>query len=213
MLTASEYAAQNGISARRARKLAESGAISARRHGRMWVIEEAARQEVAGARPMGEQMRRAVMSALGDQELAGLTGPVRARAAAHLRQLRESENPAALLRAWFRGGQPPTGFAHGAVVVRDALDGRDERVREYLRRPKRKFLYSYSKLAGVVRAERSISGLTRAGLAQAAGLSPAVVAAIESGKPAAIPDIRRALRALHVEPLALPPVHVKVPKP
>ncbi|WP_198416978.1 helix-turn-helix transcriptional regulator [Cryobacterium sp. TMS1-13-1] len=53
--------------------------------------------------------------------------------------------------------------------------------------------------------ERAIRGLTRADLAAAAGVELVVLSAIERGKPVeSIAAIRRVLRALDIEPSAIP---------
>jgi hypothetical protein len=207
MTTTEEYADEHGISPRRVRALAAAGRIPAHRVGTAWVIEDGARHEASHApRPMGARMRQLLLRALRDQSLVGLTGPDRIRVARHLGALRAADEPAALLRAWFRD-DVPTGWTPGELIVRQAHEGRDDRVAALVRRPRRTFASTPERLARAIVDERSIRQLSRDELAVRAGVAADVVADLERGRPGVgIGATRSVLRALDVEPLALPPV-------
>ncbi|MBM7474566.1 hypothetical protein [Curtobacterium herbarum] len=88
------------------------------------MIEDGGRHEVSRApRPMGVKMRALLLRALRDQSVVGLTGADRIRVARHLAALRTAEDPASLLRAWFRG-DVPTGWSPGELMVSQAHEGR-----------------------------------------------------------------------------------------
>ena len=207
VVTTEEYANEHGISPRRVRALAAAGRIPAQRIGTSWVIEAGARHEPSHApRPMGGKMRALLIRALRDQSLVGLTGPDRIRVARHLAALRTSDEPASLLRAWFRD-DVPTGWSPGELIVRQAHEGRDDRVTALVRRPRRTFASTPERLARAVTDERTIRQLSRAELAARADVAADVVADLERGRPGVgVGAIRSVLRALDVEPLALPPV-------
>ena len=207
MTTTQQYATEHGLSVRRVRALAAAGRLPAHRSGTTWVIEDGARHEPSRApRPMAAPMRQRLLSALRDQSLIGLTGPDRVRVARHLSALRTSEEPAALLRAWFRD-EVPTGWTPGELMVRQAHEYRDSRVAALVRRPRRTFASTPDRLARSVADERAIQHLTRLELAVLADVEPVVVTDLERGRPGvALGATRRVLRALDVEPLALPPV-------
>lgn len=153
-------------------------------------------------------MRRQLIEALRNQSLVGLTGPDRLRVARHLRQLRDSDNPADLLRAWFRG-EVPSGWSPGELIVRQAQEGLDDRVSALVNKSRRKFTSSSGRLARVVSDERAIQGLSVAELARRAEVSVDVISALERARPGVrVGETRRILRALDVTPLALPPVTV-----
>lgn len=204
--TISEYAAQHGISPRRARALAQQGRLPARRVGRAWVLDEGvATTPAVSTRPMSERTRRLFLRALSDQTLREVTGSDRRRIAAYLGRLRASDRPAALIRAWFRGAHLPTGFTLGVLLVRAALEHQDDVVAERLARPQRRYLNSPERLARVVADERAIHGLSRAQLADRAGTTPGDVAAVEAGRPVdTMLTVLRVVNALDVRPLALP---------
>jgi hypothetical protein len=207
MVTTEEYANEHGISPRRVRALAAAGRIPAQRVGASWAIESGARYEPSRApRPMGGKMRALLLVALRDQSLVGLTGPDRIRVVRHLAALRAADEPAALLRAWFRD-DVPTGWSPGELMVRQAHEGRDDRVAVLVRRRRRTFASTPERLARAIIDERMIRQLSRVELAARAGVTPDVVADLERGHPGVgLGATRSVLRALDVEPLALPPV-------
>jgi hypothetical protein len=207
MVTTEEYANEHGISPRRVRALAAAGRIPAQRVGTSWAIEPGAQHEPFRApRPMGGKMRALLLRALRDQSLVGLTGPDRIRVARHLAALRAADDPASLLRAWFRD-DVPTGWSPGELIVRQAHEGRDDRVTALVRRPRRTFGSTPERLARAIIDERMIRQLSRVELAACAGVTPDVVADLERGRPGVgLGATRSVLRALDVEPLALPPV-------
>lgn len=210
MTTTEQYAAAHGISARRVRTLASQGAIPAHRRGKTWVIDSEDRPARAAApRSMGTAMRAHMIRALRAQSLDGLTGPDRVRVAKHLGQLRRADNPADLLRAWFRD-QVPAGFTPGEVIVRQAHERRDDRVVALVRKPRRKFAITGDRLARVIADERAIHQWTVGDLAALADVEARDIIDLEKGKPGVrIGSTRAALRALGVQPLALPPVTVR----
>lgn len=209
--TTADYAAEHGISQRRARALAQQGRIPARRVGRAWTLDEgAAISPVGGTRPMSPRTRSMFVRALSDQSVEGLTGSDRRRIAGYLNRLRRAEHPAALLRAWFRGAAAPDGFTLGALLVRAAMQGDDGIVAERLARPHRRFLNSPARLARVVIDERAIHGFTRAELAARAGITEQDVKAVESGKPVdTLLTVLQVVNTLEVQPLALPTAAVR----
>jgi len=204
--TISEYAAQHGISPRRARTLAQQGRLPAQRVGRAWSLDdEAVTTPALSTRPMSERTRQLFLTALSDQTVRHLAGSDRRRIAAYLGRLRVSAEPAALLRAWFRGANVPTGFTLGELLIRTALEHQDDIVAERLARPQRRYLNSPQRLARVVADERAIHGLSRAELAARAGTTRGDIVAIETGGQVdTLLTLLRVVNALDVHPLALP---------
>ena len=200
-----EYAKESGVSPRRVRALAESGRLHAYKIGGRWEIKEAAapRHEHPG-HPLSDESRRALAGALHQRTLEGLTGQTRARTAKRIRELREADDPAALLIAWW-GSQEPSGISYGANLVAHALEGRGDYVRELIRERRREYLRTWPALAATVSAERAIAGVSRAELAERAGVDVRDVASIEKARHLpSVSAIRRVLRAIGVEPTAIP---------
>ncbi|WP_166789362.1 helix-turn-helix domain-containing protein [Cryobacterium sp. TMS1-20-1] len=136
--------------------------------------------------------------------LEGLDSRTRERTAQRIRFLRGSDAPAAVLADWFNG-QPPAGLNAGSNLIAHAVAGNDARVRQVLQRRHAAYLRERVDLAQRVSDERAIRGLTRADLAAAADVDLTVLSAIERGKPVeSIAAIRRVLRALHIDPSAIP---------
>lgn len=159
---------------------------------------------------MSPRTRGLFLHALSDTTVEGLVGSDRVRIAHYLAQVRNADEPAALLRAWFRGAAAPVSHTLGEVLVRAAMRGEDDQVAARVRRARRRFLNSPARLARVVSDERAIHGLTRAELAERADTSEGDVRSIESGRPvSSLPTVLRIVRALDVQPLALPTASVE----
>ena len=200
-----EYAKESGVSPRRVRAMAESGRLHAHKIGERWEIKEAAapRHEHPG-RPLSDESRRALAGALHQRTLEGLTGQTWARTAKRIRDLREADDPAALLIAWW-GSQEPSGIGYGENLVAHALEGRGDYVRERIRERRREYLRTCPALAATVSAERAIAGVSRAELAERARVDVRDVDSIEKARHLpSVSAIRRVLRAIGVEPTAIP---------
>ncbi len=200
-----EYAKESGVSPRRVRALAATGKLNAYKTANGWEIKGAAtpRHEHPG-RPLSDESRRALADALHQRTLDGLTGQTRARTARRIRALREADDPAALLIAWW-GAQEPDGINYGANLVAHALEGRKDYVRELVRERRREYLRTWPDLAATVSAERAIVGMSRVELAKRAGVEVRDVTNIEAARPVeSVSAIRKVLRAIGVEPTAIP---------
>lgn len=200
-----EYAKESGVSPRRVRALASGGKLHAYKTADGWEIKEAAapRHEHPG-RPLSDESRRALADALHQRTLDGLTGQTRARTAERIRRLREADDPASLLIAWW-GAREPDDVSYGANLVAHALEGRSDYVRELLRERRREYLRTWPDLAATVSAERAISGMSRADLAERAGVDVRAVTSIEKARPTvSVSAIRKVLRAIGVVPTAIP---------
>ncbi|RBO87515.1 helix-turn-helix domain-containing protein [Nocardia puris] len=177
--------------------------------GRRWDIDAPAPVRRAARRPLSVASQRALTRALHTRSLEGLTGQLRARTAERLRLLRTADDPAGLLVDWW-AGRAPTELDGGSNLVVHAIAGNKERVWSVLHRPRREYLRYPSTLARVVRDERAIHGLTRTELAGLAGVDHRLVVDIE--RAALLHDLiglRKVLRALSVEPTALPPMDLR----
>lgn len=208
-MNVADYADLAGLSPRRVRALARAGTLPAHKVGGRWVVDAPGPVRRAGRRPLSERSRRALVGALHTKSLDGLSGQLRARTAERLRLLRTAQDPAELLVDWW-AGQAPTHLDGGSNLVVHAIAGNSARVREVLHRPRRAYLRYPSTLARVVRDERAVQGLTRADLADRAGVDRALVGVIE--RAATTNDligIRKILRALDVEPTALPALDLR----
>jgi hypothetical protein len=196
-------AAELGVSPRRVRALIDAGRVAAHKSGRGWVVTDLGGERRRG-RPLSEGSRAMLTAALRARTLRGLAGHDRARTASRIGQLRASSDPAGLLAAWW-GGQAPQGAGFGENLVRRAVAGDDGYVREAVRQHHREYLRDRGDLAEVVSSERAIRGWTRSQLAEAAAVPVAVVEDIERARALTGPGgVRRVLRALEVEPTALP---------
>lgn len=198
-----QYAEAARVSPRRIRALIASGALNAKKVGRSWEISGGP-QRPLGRRPLSPISQDALADALHSRSLSGITGQTRARTAARIRALRESDDPASLLADWW-GGKKPRVLNGGTSLVLHALRGDNDLVRTRLQLKPNEYLRRREDLADVVITERSIHGLSRRELAEAARVSVEVIAGIERAEPANSPGaLRRVLRALEVEPSALP---------
>ena len=200
-----EYAKESGVSPRRVRALAESGRLHAHKIGARWEIHEAtAPRQGHPGRPLSDASRRALAGALHQRTLEGLTGQTRARTAKRIRELREADDPASLLIAWW-GAREPDDVSYGANLVAHALEGHGDYVRELLRGRRREYLRTWPDLAATVSAERAITGVSRTELAERAGVDVRAVTSIEKARPIpSVSAIRRVLRAIGVVPTAIP---------
>ena len=198
-----EAAEKMGITPRRVRALIAQGQISAMKVGASWEVHDlgwGARQR----RPLSARSRSLLADVLHQRSLGGLRGQDRARTAARIRLLRSVDDPARLLNDWW-AGRPDVVVNGGTNLVLHAIRGNDAYVRRMVRTRPREYLRRASDLADIVASERAIAGWTRAQLAEAAGVPLDVVARIERAQPVGSPaDLRRVLRAIDVEPTALP---------
>ena len=202
-----EYAQARSISERGVRKLIERGRIPASRKpgSKAWIIEDSsATRHTRSRRPLAPRSQDALIHFFRTNTLGGLDSKTKERTAQRIRLLRSSDAPAAVLADWFNG-QPPAGLNAGSNLVAHAVAGNEDRVRQVLHRKYAEYLRERVDLAQRVSDERAIQGLTRADLAAAAGVELAVLSAIERGKPVeSIAAVRRVLRALDIEPSAIP---------
>lgn len=203
-----EFAAARGITERRVRALIRKGAIPAVKQGRAWSIEAGAPTAARSRRPLSAASRRDLLKALMRRSISELSGQSRARTAERIRMLRESDNPARLLSEWW-GGVAPAVVDGGTSLVASAVVGDDERVRSVVRRRVNEYLRSPRDLADTVLSERTIRGLSATALAHRADVSVPAVRSLESATPTNLQAMRRVLRELDVEPIALPDIEVR----
>lgn len=205
-----EAAASLGVSPRRVRALIAAGRLAADKHGREWEVDEAsvaARDGRRGRRPLSARSRAQLAQALHQRSLGGLTGQDRARTAARIRRLRTADDPAGLLVQWW-GGRPGSTVGFGTNLVDHALSGNNAYVKTALARARYEYLRNPADLAEIVNSERTIAGLTRPQLAERALQSVETIRLIEHARPVGSPGaIRKVLRALDIEPTALPDLH------
>ncbi|MFD4356095.1 hypothetical protein ACFWPX_26340 [Nocardia sp. NPDC058518] len=208
-MNVADYAELAGVSPRRVRALARAGAVPARKVGGRWVVDAPRPVRRAARRPLSEASQRALVRALHARSLGELTGQARARTAERLRLLRTVDDPAELLVDWW-AGRPPIQLDGGSNLVVHAIAGNKARVWEVLHRPRQEYLRYPSTLARVVRDERAIQGLARSDLAERAGVDRALVVAIERAESVGdLIGLRKVLRALGVEPTALPAMDLR----
>lgn len=199
-----ETAAQMGVTPRRVRALISEGKIPARRSGAKWVVTGL--PTVRSRRPLSPTSRQRLVTALRSRSLAGLEGQALARTAHRLRSLRTEDDPARLLLDWW-GGRADEADAYVRNLLQRAMAGDSAGVREELRRRRPAYLSTVGRLADRIETERRVHGLSRAGLAEIAGVERAAVLDLERGRAARTPGpARRILRALDVVPSALPPM-------
>lgn len=106
---------------------------------------------------------------------------------------------------WWCGKVPSAPVNFGTNLVRHAIAGDPGYVREALHRPRREYLRRPEDLADRVRTERRIRGQSRQQLADHAEVSVREVRAIEDARPPSSSTVsQRVLRALDIEPTALP---------
>lgn len=206
-----EAAQQLGVSERRARALAASGIMPARKVGTAWVVDDATARPGRG-RPLAPTAQRHLTEALHNRSLVGLRGHDRTRTAQRLRTLRSSPDPALLLRRWFPRGAVsrngiPVNFGHRIVAL--AHLGKNQNVRELLERRTTEYLRDPEDLAEVVASERAIHGLSTADLAMQANTTVDAIRSLEKHGTYTSPGaLRSVLSSLDVSPAALPPFTV-----
>ncbi len=206
-----EAARALGVSPRRVRALIAAGRIPAVRAGREWRVHEL--EPTRSRRPLSPRSRDILAHALHFRSLRGLTGQDRARTAARIRELRASQHPGRLLVDWW-GGRPDGRDAYVSSLIARALAGDEDGVREAVRRRVPEYLARADALADRVATERAVQGMTRERLATVAAVPVTSVADVESSRPGTPPaQIRRILRALGVEPVALPVPTASSPAP
>ncbi|NKY50537.1 helix-turn-helix domain-containing protein [Nocardia vermiculata] len=207
-MNVAEYAELTQVSPRRVRAMARSGVIQAHRTGDRWEIDEVAPHR-RRRRPLSPASRLALTRALHTRTLEGLSGQMRARTAERVDLLRRTDEPAHILADWW-GGVAPTHLDGGSNLVVHAIRGNHDRVAEVLHRPRTEYLREPADLARTVRDERAIHGLTRRALSERADVDTGLIGSIERAEPLNdIRGVRRVLRALEVEPLALPPMDLR----
>lgn len=98
-----EAARRHGVSPQRIRALIAAGRIRAERVGRDWAVDAASLELLprAVSRPLSSRMAAALLSLAAGDRPVGLDPAELARLKARMRQLRESPEPAVLLRGWF----------------------------------------------------------------------------------------------------------------
>lgn len=206
-----EAAQRLGVSERRARTLAASGLIPARKVGTTWVVDAATARPGRG-RPLAPMAQRHLTEALHNRSLTGLRGHDRTRTAQRVRLLRSASDPALLLRRWFPRGAVlrrgiPVNFGHRLVAL--AHLGKTREVRELLARKTTEYLRAPEDLAEIIASERAISGLSTADLAEQSNSTVDAIRTLEMHGTYASPGaLRRVLRSLEVSPSALPPFEV-----
>jgi transcriptional regulator with XRE-family HTH domain len=155
-------------------------------------------------RALSPEARHALGRALHNRGLRELTGRLRKQTAVRMRALRESDDPASLLVAWW-GGQQPTELNGGTNIVQHALEGNAEYVWVRIHYRPTEYMVSRTSLAEVVSSERTIQGLSRIELAERAGVTVADVNSLEGAEPFETPSVVwPILRVLDIQPTAVP---------
>jgi len=145
-----------------------------------------------------------LVHALQYRTLRGLSGTDRARTAARIRALRATDDPAPLLSDWWAGSPHDDSGLFETQLIANAAEGNTDYIRYSVSQHRYEYLRDPDELADVVATERTIRGWSVHQLADTAGTDPADVRLIERGRPAPLRAVRRTLRALDVEPTALP---------
>jgi hypothetical protein len=154
--------------------------------------------------PLSREAQRALTNALHYRSLGQLTGRLRTQTAQRIRALRESEDPASLLTNWW-SGREPTELNGGTNLVQHAIYGNADYVREWIRDRPTEYLRYRARLAEIVSSERTIQGLSRPELAARADVTVAQIDTHERALPyESLAPLRRILRALRIEPSAIP---------
>lgn len=98
-----EAARRRGVSPQRIRALIAAGRLRAERVGRDWSVDAASLELLprAVSRPLSSRMAAALLSLAAGDRPVGPDPAELARLRARMRQLRESSEPAVLLRGWF----------------------------------------------------------------------------------------------------------------
>lgn len=172
------YATAHGISPQRVRQLAAEGKLRAHREGRSWVIEDDARTILA-RRPLSPQSQADLLAYLKVRTLdAAPSGYRRQRLAARVRELKNAENPAELIRQYFSNIEPPQGPA-GAAIVRAAKRGLDQQVNVPIRANAHVVMITAESIARRIRDARMIQGTSVQSLSKAAGVPDSIVRELE----------------------------------
>jgi len=100
-ISLSQYAVKRGVSQRRAEQLAASGAIMARKVGRIWLVDdrELLRRQ-RRSRPLSKRVAHALIAELSGREPLPLSPKEQSRQRERLAALHGSEDPSALLSTW-----------------------------------------------------------------------------------------------------------------
>ncbi|KAB1640988.1 helix-turn-helix domain-containing protein [Gulosibacter chungangensis] len=200
-----EAAAELNVSSRRVRALIAEGRIPAHREGNAWIIESLTAPKTR--RSLSPRSWQQLARALKLRALEGLVGQERSRTAARIKALREAKHPSQLLLDW-RPKDAPRDLYMDSLVAYAEL-GHDDYLKLSVKRPP-EYLRDSQDLAQVVAAERAIQGATRKSLAEAADVPISLVRDIETGKPlTSLGGLRRVLKALEIEPRALPKMVLK----
>ncbi|MCB2412436.1 helix-turn-helix domain-containing protein [Demequina sp. TTPB684] len=107
-ISVAEAAARHGVSPQRIRALIASGQLRAERAGRDWRVDPVS-LEVAdsrSSRPLSSRMAVALVAMASGGSPEGLDSSERSRAGARLARLKESPEPARLLRSWLANLEP-----------------------------------------------------------------------------------------------------------
>ena len=193
-----------GVTPRRVRALIYEGKVVAHKVGGKW--EVSALPLPRSRRSLSPMSRQRLAKALHSRSLSGLGGQALARTAARLRLLRTADDPAQILLDWW-GGAADEEDAYVRNLLQRAMSGDSAGVREELRRRHPAYLSTPARLADRITTERRILGLSHAELAERAGVERIVVLGLERGRGTRTPGpSRRVLRALGVNPSALPPM-------
>ncbi|MCL2849863.1 MAG: helix-turn-helix domain-containing protein [Micrococcales bacterium] len=201
-MNVSDAARALGVSPRRVRALVAAGRVGAHKTSGRWEVTEL-RNRPARSRPLSARSRQMLAQTLHTRTLGDLAGQDRARTAARIGELRTSPDPGRLLVDWWAGAPPGPGVL-AANLVEHARAGNRDYVGETLRRRPVEYLRRPEVLADVVASERTFRRMTVTQLAQAAGVTAADVRHVERAHVVSPPTTRRILRAVRVEPTALP---------
>lgn len=202
-----QAAEQLRVSPRRIVAMIGAGQIDATKVGRSWQIETV--PSLRSRRTLSAKSRQLLARALHTRSLAGTTGQERARTAERIRELRSSSDPATLLIEWWGGAVEGEAVNFGTNLVRHAVAGNRDYVREALHLPRREYLRRPEDLADAVATERRIRALSVDALARAADVPVSDIRRLERAVPVTSPSIaRKVLRALDIEPTALPDSNV-----
>ncbi|HMS77469.1 helix-turn-helix domain-containing protein [Gordonia sp. (in: high G+C Gram-positive bacteria)] len=206
-MNVAEAADQLGVSPRRVRALIAAGRVNAAKVGTSWQVEtlpDGRRHR----RPLSVRSRRMLVHALHYRTLTGLSGTDRSRTAARIRALRTADDPSALLADWWGGAPDHDGGLFETHLIANAVAGNTEYIRYSVSQHHYEYLRDPDDLADVVATERTIRGWSVRRLADSADIDPAAVRLIERAEQAPLSAVRRTLRALDIEPTALPDLRI-----
>lgn len=193
-----------GVTPRRVRALIEQGRIQARIVGGRWQIDNLDNKLSRGRRPLSSRSRSELAEAIRTRSLGAVSGQSRARAAARLRELRESSNPAVLISQWWPDREEGTD-AFTRSLVANARAGNNGYIARLVAPRGQRYLRHSRQLSDALKTERAVRGLSQHDLATAAGIPVGVERSLERGITSSSPGMtRRALAAVGIEPTALP---------